>query len=507
MAMFMKNILSTVSRSGQQWTCNPQNYFRVTGSISFNDTDVHMVNGKKINHFKLGAIAKLSHCDNEVPLLQCSIKQDKSKTLEPVPIGKNTVDLKRLQFRIASENNARQRHVVIVSQLFAELDNGERIMIATCDSEPIVLRDENTGHYFDLSGEAKQNEKPASPPFLKTSVLPPMQDNSTGVDTTHTYTDRSGGLQLGEYVPSSSRQNHPPMNYYGNQGHSLHRPKLGFESQDNASNADQTNQSLVPSIYQPNQNYTPPLNRSKTYLQSKSTTSYLSYRNDLLENSKTGLSMNHNNSETLKKIQSDSQQDKGDKNMTQGRYPQQDEKIPSLSLPPKQRQRTLSLLSILLPPLPSTPPQIQKGSSQTSLLQQKQMVRSTQQQHNAVPAPSLPQQQPKRPRPYSYIAAAVALVSPRIHQLEKSKPSKPPKPLEKTQKVMQSEPTELSKRLKRSEESRRREISESLAPFDPSRSSEPSDQQHQLDLLEDIILPRRSKTSQSPPSEYSNGPF
>jgi len=121
----------------------------------------------KIINFYIGIEAVVTRCNSKVEIVQHTAKRDKATQKIPeikliFPGGdlasynhsleQNTVVLyERLQFRKATCNNGKratsQQFYSLVVKLYAQLLDGENILIAFIESSPIVVRGRSPGHY------------------------------------------------------------------------------------------------------------------------------------------------------------------------------------------------------------------------------------------------------------------------------------------------------------------------------------------------------------------------
>jgi hypothetical protein len=169
------------------WTCYRRNYFQVSGRFTVVNT---VNNGEEgmppylaevdgnlynVSEFAIGISAKVSNSEKKVDLIQHTPKRDKGPQLIPEPkavkpgsimninaieASQNVVTYERLQFKTATANNgkrrAAQQYYVLLVDLYAILDNNEKLKIASSYSAPLVVRGRSPGHYAD-SHERMQN--------------------------------------------------------------------------------------------------------------------------------------------------------------------------------------------------------------------------------------------------------------------------------------------------------------------------------------------------------------
>lgn len=166
------------------WTCYRRNYFQVSTTFGihgmnthpfFNDHDLDCLvetaqqGLQPVSRFVLGISARVSTNDNkEIELIQHTPKRDKGPQMTPEPktifpggnlslssVGntQNIATFERIQFKTATANNgkrrAAQQYYVLVIDLYAETHPGERVLVASCVSSPLVVRGRSPGHYAD----------------------------------------------------------------------------------------------------------------------------------------------------------------------------------------------------------------------------------------------------------------------------------------------------------------------------------------------------------------------
>lgn len=173
------------------WTCYRRNYFQISGGfngISRNgmhkeitlpamlklDDDKFV----KVSNFAIGVSARTTSGESNVDIVQHTTKRDKGPIMSPqrVPVypggcpssfmGTTYQDFvatfERLQFKVATANNgkkrAAQQFYTLVMELWAEcqFDQHEtghsdkrQILVATCESSPLVVRGRSPAHYPD----------------------------------------------------------------------------------------------------------------------------------------------------------------------------------------------------------------------------------------------------------------------------------------------------------------------------------------------------------------------
>lgn len=171
------------------WTCYRRNYFQVSSAFSIHGlpaTATHYYGGgggpdqwqqclvhvdgtfRPVQRFLLGISARVSNSDKKIELVQHTPKRDKGPQTTPMPrpitpggnlsmstvgTNNNIVTFERIQFKTATANNgkrrAAQQYYVCIIDLYAEIDGGQQVKIATCQSAPLVVRGRSPGHYSD----------------------------------------------------------------------------------------------------------------------------------------------------------------------------------------------------------------------------------------------------------------------------------------------------------------------------------------------------------------------
>ncbi|KAJ2828432.1 hypothetical protein GGI24_002389 [Coemansia furcata] len=137
--------------------------------------------------------------DKDVELVQHTPKRDKGPQTTPQPqpircsggpsaISSSTVCFERLQFKTATANNgkrrAAQQYYTLVVDLLADCDDGERCLIASTTSSPIVVRGRSPGHYAD-SAQTPTRRSDAGP---------------SGLPSTSSLSSSHSASALGQYI-------------------------------------------------------------------------------------------------------------------------------------------------------------------------------------------------------------------------------------------------------------------------------------------------------------------
>ncbi|KAJ2302102.1 hypothetical protein IWW55_003576, partial [Coemansia sp. RSA 2706] len=156
--------------SDSDWTCYRRNYFQVSCAFALSPTSPgpFMVADREgmraVRHFLIGISARVAANSARVELVQHTPKRDKGPqiTPQPQPVRPNEMpdpsasvaaSFERLQFKTATANNgkrrAAQQYYVLELALYADCADGTRVLVATTESPPIVVRGRSPGHYAD----------------------------------------------------------------------------------------------------------------------------------------------------------------------------------------------------------------------------------------------------------------------------------------------------------------------------------------------------------------------
>ncbi|KAJ1962715.1 hypothetical protein GGI12_002479, partial [Dipsacomyces acuminosporus] len=165
-----------------EWTCYRRNYFQVSCAFSLigdngpaSEPECPCIvaeneSAHPVARFLVGISAQVANSDKKIELVQHTPKRDKGPQNTPQPqptrassnmyantisVSSNSACFERLQFKTATANNgkrrAAQQYYVLIVELFAECDDGSRILVAASASSPIVVRGRSPGHYADGS--------------------------------------------------------------------------------------------------------------------------------------------------------------------------------------------------------------------------------------------------------------------------------------------------------------------------------------------------------------------
>ncbi|KAF8970507.1 hypothetical protein BGZ46_010491, partial [Entomortierella lignicola] len=165
--------------ASEAWTCYRRNYFQLSASFSiheldsFNEPEVPCLldrNGElvTVRAFLVCIGAQIQNGEKVIELVQHTPKRDKGPQITPRPThiraggdlnlcssgsSPNVITFERVQFKTATANNgkrrAAQQYYQVHVDLFAELDNGELVLVANSFSAPLVVRGRSPGHYAD----------------------------------------------------------------------------------------------------------------------------------------------------------------------------------------------------------------------------------------------------------------------------------------------------------------------------------------------------------------------
>lgn len=167
-----------------KWTCYRRNYFQLSCSLLLKNhaapTNFYVTkaNGStcQVGGFYFRLKARLhNRADQPIKLIQLTPKRDKGPQLEtpllavqPISgpawmssmltassdavLGRSAT-FDRIQFKQATANNgkkrASQQYYMLVVELLGHLGADEYITLATCESEPLVVRGRSPGHYAE----------------------------------------------------------------------------------------------------------------------------------------------------------------------------------------------------------------------------------------------------------------------------------------------------------------------------------------------------------------------
>ncbi|KAG0009603.1 hypothetical protein BGZ81_003289 [Podila clonocystis] len=171
--------------AANDWTCYRRNYFQISASFSIAGLDPSVQSEVpcllerddellQVHRFLVCIGAHIQHGEKVIELVQHTPKRDKGPQITPRPTpiraggdvnsnsssNSNVITFERVQFKTATANNgkrrAAQQYYQVHVDLYAELEGGERIVVATAFSAPLVVRGRSPGHYAD-------NEEAMSP--------------------------------------------------------------------------------------------------------------------------------------------------------------------------------------------------------------------------------------------------------------------------------------------------------------------------------------------------------
>ncbi|KAG0327278.1 hypothetical protein BGZ99_008039 [Dissophora globulifera] len=176
-------ILAKIDRgfflAASDWTCYRRNYFQLSAAFSILglDSSIHPEvpclldrNGElvAVRAFLVCIGAQIQNGEKVIELVQHTPKRDKGPQITPRPThiraggdlnlsssgsNPNVVTFERVQFKTATANNgkrrAAQQYYQVHVDLYAELDNGDLVVVANSFSAPLVVRGRSPGHYAD----------------------------------------------------------------------------------------------------------------------------------------------------------------------------------------------------------------------------------------------------------------------------------------------------------------------------------------------------------------------
>ncbi|KAI8599900.1 hypothetical protein EDD21DRAFT_148206 [Dissophora ornata] len=165
--------------TANDWTCYRRNYFQLSAAFSIHglDSSTHpevpcLLDRNNelvtVRAFLVCIGAQIQNGDKVIELVQHTPKRDKGPQITPRPThiraggdlnlsssgsNPNVVTFERVQFKTATANNgkrrAAQQYYQVHVDLFAELDNGDLVLVANSLSAPLVVRGRSPGHYAD----------------------------------------------------------------------------------------------------------------------------------------------------------------------------------------------------------------------------------------------------------------------------------------------------------------------------------------------------------------------
>ncbi|KAF9937530.1 hypothetical protein BGZ67_001207 [Mortierella alpina] len=165
--------------AANDWTCYRRNYFQLSASFSILglNTSIHPEvpcllerSGEllSVRAFLICIGARMQNGEKVIELVQHTPKRDKGPQITPQPThvraggdlsinssgsNPNVITFERVQFKTATANNgkrrAAQQYYQVHVDLFAEVDDGELILVADAFSAPLVVRGRSPGHYVD----------------------------------------------------------------------------------------------------------------------------------------------------------------------------------------------------------------------------------------------------------------------------------------------------------------------------------------------------------------------
>ncbi|KAG0347494.1 hypothetical protein BG004_007641 [Podila humilis] len=172
--------------AAKDWTCYRRNYFQLSASFAIAGLDAAMLpevpcllerDGElvHVHRFLVCIGAHIQHGEKVIELVQHTPKRDKGPQINPRPTpiraggdvtnntssaNGNVVTFERVQFKTATANNgkrrAAQQYYQVHVDLYAELETGEQVVVATAFSAPLVVRGRSPGHYADNEESMQQ---------------------------------------------------------------------------------------------------------------------------------------------------------------------------------------------------------------------------------------------------------------------------------------------------------------------------------------------------------------
>ncbi|KAF9579162.1 hypothetical protein BGW38_004687 [Lunasporangiospora selenospora] len=121
-----------------------------------------------VTHFSICIGSRIASSEKKIELIQHTPKRDKGPQIVPLPrpiLGGGSLTLagevntqsvatfERVQFKTATANNgkrrAAQQFYTLLVDLFAHLEDGRTVLVASSASDPLVVRGRSPGHYVD----------------------------------------------------------------------------------------------------------------------------------------------------------------------------------------------------------------------------------------------------------------------------------------------------------------------------------------------------------------------
>lgn len=196
------------------WTCYRRNYFQVSATFNVQGFPMYYQNQEEmgylvrgdndqlypVNGFMMGISARVADEDKLISLVQHSPKRDKGPQSipEPKPVraggdlsvmsattDQSVVTFERIQFKSATANNgkrrAAQQYYVLLVELFARLESGHLIKVASNRSAPLVVRGRSPGHYAERTGKngSEEPQRPQQPSSASSVASPPSSSSAT----------------------------------------------------------------------------------------------------------------------------------------------------------------------------------------------------------------------------------------------------------------------------------------------------------------------------------------
>jgi hypothetical protein len=131
-----------------------------------------------VSRFLLGISARVANSDKDIEIIQHTPKRDKGPQFRPDPKpitpggnltmstvanNQSVVTFERVQFKTATANNgkrrAAQQYYICNIELYAETEARELVTIASCQSDPLVVRGRSPGHYADTQDRSQQHKQ------------------------------------------------------------------------------------------------------------------------------------------------------------------------------------------------------------------------------------------------------------------------------------------------------------------------------------------------------------
>lgn len=214
----------------------------------------------------MGISARVADDDKTIALIQHTAKRDKGPQTEPVPkpiqpggdlslltsmasatatgipLDQTIVTFERIQFKSATANNgkrrAAQQYYVLSVELFARIDSGQLIKVASNRSAQLVVRGRSPGHYSERrtsnQSSTTRDETTAAVLSSSSSSSPsvPLPNNNSSTERPSPRSTGNNGLSGGPTVPEYAYYN-GSSGYHLPAGSAAMMPPPSYDAQPN----------------------------------------------------------------------------------------------------------------------------------------------------------------------------------------------------------------------------------------------------------------------------------